>query len=165
MVNVSLRATLRFPQVASAVESRRCRVLLNPKYQALLSPRHHSNEESAFSLRFSGIFTPRRMPLLTPLWRNDRSKALNAAIFEFLKSLPDDAKKAGPFQPVLRLLLRMGLRTRVARQLVGDDTLAGPYLRRLQKVLDGPLPATDAGDAPRAHPRVMSESDWWFTRG
>lgn len=92
--------------VASAVESRRCRILLNPKYEALLSP---------------------------------RSKALNEAIFDFLHSLPDDVKRAGPFRPLLRLFLRMGLRTDTVRQLIGDEKLEGPYRRRLQKLVSRDL--------------------------
>lgn len=86
--------------VASTVESRRCRILLNPKYKKLLSP---------------------------------RSTELNHAIFMFLGCLSEDVKHAGPFRPILKLLLRMGLRTDAVRQLTGDDTLEGPYRRRLQK--------------------------------
>ncbi|KAL1507964.1 hypothetical protein AB1Y20_007568 [Prymnesium parvum] len=88
--------------VASAVESRRCRILLNPKYEKLLSP---------------------------------RSKELSDAIFAFLNALSEEVKHSGPFRQVLKLLLRLGLRTDTVRQLTGDDTVEGPYRQRLQKVV------------------------------
>jgi len=94
--------------VGSAVESRRCRVLLNPKYASLLTP---------------------------------RSLALSKAITAFLDGLPPEAVASGPFQPILRLFLRMGLRTKAARELVGDDTLEGPYRARLAELV-----ASDGGE-------------------
>ena len=45
------------------------------------------------------------------------------------------AKRAGPFQPLLQMLLSMGLRTEAARGICGDATLEGPYRRRLSKLL------------------------------
>ena len=70
------------------------------------------------------------LSLLSP-----RSRSLSTALFDFLEGLPTDAKRAGPFQPILRLLLRMGLRTEDVQRLVGDPTLEGPYRRRLTKLV------------------------------
>ena len=83
------RLEIFLDHLASAVESRQCRVLLNPKYEPLLSP---------------------------------RSLALSQALRDFLATLPADAKHAGPFQPILTLLLRMGLRTDTLRDLLGVST-------------------------------------------
>ena len=97
--------------VASAVESRHCRILLNSKYkQVLLSP---------------------------------RSRALAEALECFLDQMPPHAKEAGAFQPLLQMLLWMGLRTESARSLFDNPTLEGPYRRRLGKLLDHKL-ARDA---------------------
>ena len=58
------------------------------------------------------------------------------ALEDFLRTLPAEAKRAGPFQPLLQMLLRMGLRTDAAQALCDDDSLEGPYRRRLGKLLD-----------------------------
>ena len=69
--------------------------------------------------------------------------ALATAIEEFLERLPAHAKQAGPFQPLLQMLLQMGLRTEKARRICKDATIEGPYRRRLAKLLDHKL-AQDA---------------------
>mgnify|MGYP002056062552 CR=1 FL=1 len=63
------------------------------------------------------------------------------AITAFLDGLPPEAVASGPFQPILRLFLRMGLRTKAARELVGDDTREGPYRARLAELV-----ASDGGE-------------------
>ena len=100
--SLARRLEIFLDHVASAVESRRCRVLLNPKYASLLTP---------------------------------RSLALSKAVTAFLDDLPPDAIASGPFQPILRLFLRMGLRTSAMRELLGDHTLEGPYRARMEKLV------------------------------
>ena len=96
------------------------------------------------------LLNPKYASILTP-----RSLALNKAIVEFLDGLPADTKRAGPFRPILNLLLSMGLRTEAVRELVGDDTLEGPYRRRLLKLVGAgwdregvPDVGRDLGDPP-----------------
>ena len=67
-----------------------------------------------------------------------RSVLLSRAISDFLEALPFDVLSAGPFQPIMRLLLRMGLRTDAVQELMRDDTLQGPYRQRLAKLVDRP---------------------------
>ena len=100
--SLARRLEIFLDHVSSAVESRRCRVLLNPKYASLLTP---------------------------------RSLALSKAVTSFLDDLPPDAIASGPFQPILRLFLRMGLRTSAMRELLGDHTLEGPYRARMEKLV------------------------------
>ena len=88
--------------LGACVESRQCRILLNEKFETLLSP---------------------------------RSTALNRALLAFVESLPEDAKRAGPFRPVLEMLLRLGLRTETLRRLLDNDELEGPYRRQIREVI------------------------------
>ena len=87
--------------LASACENHRCRILLNPKYAALLSP---------------------------------KSKALSERLRAFLFNLDEQSKHSGAFQQILSLLMDVGLRTEDARRLMGDQSLEGPYKRRLSKL-------------------------------
>eukprot|EP00965_Chrysotila_dentata_P219566 6191218-Pleurochrysis_carterae.AAC.2 len=113
--------------VTSEVEKYRCRILLNPKFQALLSP---------------------------------RSSALKKAIFDFLNALPTEAKRSGAFQPVQNLLLDMGLRTEALRALIDDQSIEGPYRRRLSKILSE-FPRSEAGQEEEAsRPRPLLAADF-----
>lgn len=87
--------------LVSEIESKRCRVLLNPKFTSLLSP---------------------------------NSRALRHSLERFLADLPTEAKMSGAFKQLLATLLIMGLRTEAVRALVADQTLEGPYHRRMSKL-------------------------------
>jgi hypothetical protein len=104
--------------VVSSVESKRCRVLLNPKFTALLSP---------------------------------ASRTLRLALENFLQTLPVEAKASGGFQQLLQPLLFMGLRTEVVRLLLSDQTVEGPYHRRMSKL------ATTLPKNVRAYRHVLEQ--------
>ena len=76
------------------------------------------------------LLNEKYLPLLSP-----RSTALNAALVAFVESLPEDAKRAGPFKPVLEMLLKLGLRTETLRRLLDNDELEGPYRQQIRQVL------------------------------
>ena len=48
--------------------------------------------------------------------------------------LDEQSKHSGAFQQILSLLMDVGLRTEDARRLMGDQSLEGPYKRRLSKL-------------------------------
>ena len=76
--------------------------------------------------------------LLNEKYRNilsPRSIALNDALLAFVESLPDEAKRAGPFGPVLEMLLKLGLRTETLRRLLDNDEIEGPYRKQIRQVI------------------------------